>query len=196
MKYGRLTIIGEERRSIDYHECICDCGKTTSVKLTCLRTGNTKSCGCIRRDIVSLRFRKHYGKGTPEYTSWQLMKDRCYNQNNKTFSYYGGKGVRVDDKWIDDFTVFLSDMGKKPGKSHTLDRVNGDLNYSKENCRWATKTEQVRNRKNTKFIEYKGERKPLAEWCEILNLDYNNTNKRIWRGWEIERAFTERKKNV
>ena len=88
----------------------------------------------------------------------------------------------------------MSDMGKKPESAYTIDRIDGEKDYCKENCRWATKKEQARNRTNTKYIEFRGERKPLAEWCEILGLDYSNTNKRIWRGWDIERAFTERKK--
>lgn len=194
MKYGRLVVVGDEGLTRDKHKCRCDCGAIVFVELNRLRSGNTRSCGCLQKETASKMFRKHYGKGTVEYTSWQLMKDRCYNENNKTFAYYGGKGVRVCERWRNSFENFLSDMGLKPGGSYTLDRINGDADYSRDNCRWATKKEQTRNRGNTKMINYKGERRPLAEWCEILQIDYNNTNKRIWRGWSTEDAFEKPKK--
>ena len=194
MKYGRLTLLAPEGLTRDRHKCLCDCGEIVFIHLARLRSGNTRSCGCLKRDLSSKRFRKHYGRGTPEYTSWQLMKDRCYNANNKTYSYYGGKGISVCDEWRNDFVVFLRDMGIKPSSSHTLDRIDGNKNYCSDNCRWATKTEQARNRKNTKTAFFNGQTKPLAEWCEILDMDYNNTNKRLWRGWSVERAFTVPKK--
>ena len=98
----------------------------------------------------------------------------------------------VDSRW-DSFHVFLMDMGRRPTPTHTIDRKNSKGNYCKENCKWSTRKEQSRNRKNTQLIKYDGEERPLGEWCELLNLDYNNTNKRLWRGWDITRAFTEPK---
>jgi hypothetical protein len=163
-------------------------------RLNNVMNGTTRSCGCLRRKTAHTTFFKHGGKGTTEYASWQLMKDRCYNRNNTTYEYYGGRGIEVCDRWRDSFVSFLSDMGKKPEKSFSLDREDGDDNYSPDNCRWASKTAQVRNRRNTKLVKYQGETKPLAEWCEILDLDYNNTNKRLWRGWDVDRAFTEEKR--
>ena len=191
MRYGRLIVVGPEGKTRDKHECICDCGNAVFVALNSLRCGNTKSCGCLSSELSSARFRKHGGKGTSEYTSWQLMKDRCYNKNNRTFSYYGGRGVRVCDQWVGDFLAFISDMGNKPDPSYSIDRIDGDGDYTPDNCKWSSKTDQVRNRRNTKLVEYNGETKPLAEWCEILKLDYAKTNKRLWRNWSAERAFKE-----
>ena len=192
MKYGRLVVVGVEGSVRLKHECVCDCGKVVFVRLCSLRSGNTKSCGCLRADAVSRRFSKHGLVWTKEYTSWQLMKDRCYNKKNKTYRYYGGKGIRVCSEWKNDFPKFLLDMGKKPSSDFSIDRIDGLKNYNNENCRWATKTEQVRNRKNTIKINYEGVERPLAEWCEILNLDYTKTYKRLWRGWDINRSFKEK----
>ncbi|HDR0611642.1 hypothetical protein [Pasteurella multocida] len=194
MKYGRLTLLEPMRRTRDKHKCICDCGNILFVRLNSLKSGNTKSCGCLKKELTSQCFSKHGKKFTPEYTSWQLMKDRCLNKNNKTYKYYGGRGIKVCSEWIDSFERFFLDMGEKPSKHHTLDRINTNGDYSRENCRWASKKEQVRNRHNTKMIKYKNETRPLAEWCEILGLDYANTNKRLFRKWTIERAFTEPKR--
>tara|TARA_R110000824_G_C15021618_1_gene658444 strand:+ start:213 stop:800 length:588 start_codon:yes stop_codon:yes gene_type:complete len=194
MKYGRLTLVGAEGLTRDKHECLCDCGKTVFVKLNSLRSGGTKSCGCLHSEAVSKALKKHGAARTTEYASWQLLKDRCHNKNNRTYSYYGGKGISVCDRWINSFENFISDMGMKPSKSHSIERIKGDLDYCPENCKWASKKEQVRNRSNTKKVKYKGVEKPLAEWCEILGLDYNNTNKRIWRGWDIDSAFNKPKR--
>lgn len=191
MAYGRLTIVGEEGRTRDKHKCVCLCGNVVYVALNALKSGNTKSCGCLRKEMVSARFKKHGMVNTPEYTSWQLMKDRCYNPSNKTFKYYGGAGVKVCKRWRNSFQNFLFDMGMKPSLSHSIDRINGAKIYSVKNCRWASKTEQARNRGNTLKVTFRNELRPLAEWCDILGLPYVKTYKRIWRGWSVERAFKE-----
>ncbi len=192
MRYGRLTLLEEEGNTQDKHKCKCDCGEVTSVLLYSLRSGNTKSCGCIQKEMMSNTFTTHGKTRSTEYTSWQLMKDRCYNKNNKTFSYYGGKGITVCDRWINSFENFIDDMGEKPTPTHSIDRIDNAEGYSPENCKWSSKKEQVRNRRNTKLIVYKNQEKPLAEWCEILDLDYPKINKRLWRGWPVEKSFKEK----
>jgi len=194
MKYGRLTVVGIEGKTRDKHECLCDCGKTTMVILSALRSGNTKSCGCYRVDDVKNRFTKHSAKAerkaSPEYTSWQLMKDRCLNPNNNTFEYYGGGGVTVCDRWRDSFENFIEDMGEKPTPSHTIDRKNGSKTYSPNTCRWATKREQSRNRKDSIMFTLGDKTKHLADWSEQFGIPYRIVRKRVWRGWSELRALT------
>lgn len=194
MKYGKLKIVdGIEGKVRQLHKCICDCGNAVNVKLGSLRSGNTKSCGCVRKEQLSKRMRKHSGKGTTEYNSWTLMRDRCNNPNNKSYRYYGGVGISICSEW-DDFTVFLSDMGLKPDCLHSIDRVNNLKGYYPGNCKWSTMKEQVRNRKTTVRHTIGGEEKPLAEWCEIYGIDYQTAYKRIYDGMEVEKALTTKKK--
>jgi len=189
MRFGYLTLMSMEGVTSEKHKCLCDCGNITYVPLSALKSGNTRSCGCLQKETASKLFFKHGLKGTTEYTSWILMRDRCNNPNNKTYSYYGGRGITVCERW-DDFLLFLEDVGKKPSKSHTIDRIDSNDNYHPHNCKWSTKKEQVRNRSNTKKLIMNGVTKPLAEWAEIYGIPYHNLNRRIWEGWSVERALT------
>lgn len=134
--------------------CKCDCGNETTVIGILLRNGRTRSCGCLHADqMVALVVRGtkhgHATKGiTPTYHTWASMLARCENPNNTRYADWGGRGIRVCDRWHD-FRNFLSDMGEKP-KAHSIDRINNDGNYEPGNCRWATMREQNRNRRNTK----------------------------------------------
>lgn len=128
-------------------------------------------------------------KRTAEYRAWVLMRSRCNNPNNPCYSYYGGRSISVCPEW-DSYDVFLQDMGKRPD-GYTLDRIDSDGNYEPTNCRWATRTTQARNRRITCLLAYKGQTKPRAEWAEEYGLTYNQLNKRLWRGWEVDRALNE-----
>ena len=192
-KFTRLLVIkenGRKNRCVLW-ECICDCGNIVNVITANLKNGNTKSCSCLHKETVSRNFKKHDLKGTPEYTSWQLMKDRCLNPKNKTFEYYGGKGVSICERWINSPQTFVDDMGLKPSPFHTIDRIDSLKDYTPENCKWATKTDQVRNRSITKKFILDGIERPLAEWCELFGISYNIVNNRLWRGWDINKSLTK-----
>lgn len=118
------------------------------------------------------------------------MKTRCYNINSTQFSYYGGRGIKVCDRWLESFENFYEDMGDKPSKNHSIDRIDSEKDYSPENCRWVDNKTQIRNRRNTKMINYKGIVKPLSQFCEELTLPYNIIYTRIYKGWSVEKAFT------
>jgi hypothetical protein len=118
------------------------------------------------------------------------MKARCYNQNDKAYANYGGRGITVCNKWKDSFETFYADMGSKP-KGTTLDRINNDGNYEPSNCKWSSMSEQGRNRRTNRLIEYKKEIKTIVEWSEELNIPYSAIRNRLDSGWPIERAFTE-----
>lgn len=178
-RFGRLLVI--ERVKVPgannaMWKCQCDCGKETVAAAANIgRT--TFSCGCLAKETAAelLRGNKHtmtHGAvGTPEYRSWQLMKRRCYNKRDAKYPDYGGRGIIVCDRWKESFESFLSDMGQKPSRTHSIDRkdVNGD--YTQTNCRWATPIEQMRNTRRNVMIEIDGVTKCASEWCEVLGLD-------------------------
>lgn len=127
-------------------------------------------------------------KRSKELNTWQDMIKRCTNKNRAFYERYGGRGIYVCNEWLD-FKNFLRDMGQCP-EGYTLERINNDGPYSKENCKWATKKEQARNRCSNRIIEANGERKTLAEWCEIANLPYARVKARIDKlGWSAESAL-------
>lgn len=129
---------------------------------------------------------------SPEYYAWSHMIQRCYNPNDNRYDKYGARGIRVCDRWMNEngFINFISDIGVKPSKELSLDRIENDKDYYKENCRWATRVEQIRNRTNTKMVEHNGETKSLPEWCEIFSLPYKTIFKRLADGWSVEKTFT------
>jgi len=151
-RFGRLRVLKpiEQRYRRYYWLCQCDCGQETTVDGIKLRNGNTRSCGCFRNETTVSRTLTHghsKRKGwTQEYRSWTKIFQRCYNPKCKNFHDYGGRGITVCERWLQ-FENFIADMGNKPTPKHSLDRINNDGNYEPGNCRWATHTEQMRNRR-------------------------------------------------
>lgn len=172
-KHGRLFVLSNagmnKNRQTMWH-CICDCGKNTTVVNGNLVSGNTKSCGCGESESRG-RVQKTHGESEgSEYNIWHHMKYRCLNPNSKNYKDYGGRGIKVCDRWINSFENFLADMGKMPTPKHSIDRFpDNNGNYEPTNCRWATQTEQCRNRRTSHWVEYHGEKKVLQEWAYELN---------------------------
>ena len=151
-KYGRLKVIKESEPQIYRNktrrrfECICDCGNIWIGYLFSLTTGKTISCGCYKYE-KNITHGKRY---TKEYRAWLGMKQRCYYEKTINFKDYGGRGIKVRDEWRYSFDNFYKDMGDKPGLEYSLDRINNDGNYEPSNCKWATRDEQNKNRRNVK----------------------------------------------
>lgn len=146
--YGRLTAIeptdGRIAAGSVIWLCRCECGNEVMVPTNRLRSGNTRSCGCLFADS---HFRKHGMSYSVEYKTWQAMKSRCQDSNNGRFSDYGGRGITVCERWLESFENFFEDMGLRPGKGYSIERRDNDAGYSPENCHWATDVEQRANQR-------------------------------------------------
>ena len=194
-RYGRLVAVkevapfvrnnGKTRRQI---VCRCDCGASTTVHVESLRSGNTKSCGCYNIDKIKERSTIHGKRHSPEYNTWSAMKQRCGNKKNKKYHWYGGRGIAVCPEWNDSFATFLADMGEKPTDIHTIDRIDNNKDYCKENCRWATRKEQAQNRRSSVKISHNGETMLSSEWSERLGAKSQVVSDRLRRGWSIEQS--------
>jgi len=129
-------------------------------------------------------------KLTTEYIAWRSMRQRCYNINHKNYKEYGARGIKICERWSS-FTAFIQDIGLKPSKDMSIDRIDNNGDYSPENCKWSTMTEQCRNRRSNRYITYKGETLTVTEWAVKANLRIGNLFKRLDRlGWSIEKSLT------
>jgi hypothetical protein len=158
MTYGKLTIVKEVdpdfdswNRKIRKVECVCECGGSRITRLSALRYGATKSCGCILKERKN-RLR-HASSFTSEYRSYYGMKGRCGNPNHYEYKRYGGRGIKVCDRWLESYENFINDIGPKPSPKHSLDRIDVDGNYEPGNVRWATPKEQRINQRRVKQIK-------------------------------------------
>lgn len=199
-KFGRLTVLYKSTiksgtsREIKWL-CKCDCGNYRLVNGGMLRNANTQSCGCLKIERIKGTNTKHGNSTrtngqTSEYKAWSSMKDRCYNKNKHCYPDWGGRGIKVCERWLNNFENFLSDMGKKPSNKYSLDRIENSGNYEPTNCRWALKKQQANNTRYNKMVTYNGKTQSLALWCDELNLRYEMIQPRLVKGWTPEQAFT------
>lgn len=192
-QFGRLTVlrhIGSSPNRGLIWECRCLCGNVIQTTAKVLRSGESQSCGCLNRERTIKTHTKHGLARTPAYKSYVTMLDRCYRANHRSYSKYGGKGITVCESWRNGVENFVRDMGPRPSLKHSLDRIDPNGNYGPSNCRWATATEQQRNRRDTLTLTFKDQSLPLAEWAERYRLPANTLHGRIKLGWSIEKALT------
>ena len=181
-------------RSVNYtnRECLY-CKKKFKIKTTYTRYKNkglfcSLSCKAYTKGYGS---KKHGMSSSKEYRSWQGMKRRTTDPKNASYNRYGARGITVCDRWFNSFDNFLEDMGLAPSPEHSIDRIDNSKGYSKENCRWATKKEQVLNRDCTKLIEINGTKRTLADWCVEYGINKKTVSSRKHQGWDIIRAITK-----
>lgn len=181
-RFGRLTVLKVARRhtypsgqSRLVWRCACSCGNTTEVISSDLRSGHTRSCGCLLQETVKTVNLVHGAsrrghRYSREYRSWEAAKRRCFNPNDPKFAAYGGRGITMCERWRDDFEAFLADMGACP-KGYTLDRIDVNGNYEPGNCRWATPKQQARNTRSNVMVSFQGRQMVASELAELLGRD-------------------------
>jgi len=170
-KFGRWTALerAKDKNGLVRWKCCCDCGTIRDVRSIRLRNGLTKSCGCLQREMASIKNTKHSQSNSSIYYSWIDMKRRCNDPNNVGYKYYGARGIKVCDRWLNSFENFFTDMGKKPEK-FTLERKDFDGNYEPSNCIWVSKKEQQRNKRNNRLINYNGKIQCMSKWAEEIGV--------------------------
>jgi len=190
LKFGRLTAVNESVRGSRFWVCRCDCGSSVDVSKGHLTSGHTQSCGCLQRE----RCTKHGGcasnKKSRAYTSWEKMIQRCTNKNDQAFKYYGGRGIMVCDRWLNSFENFLADMGER-GDGMTLDRIDTNGSYTKENCRWCSRKAQQNNRRVNHIVTVGPHSLTLSQWCDGVGIvSASLASVRISRGVDPVDAIT------
>jgi hypothetical protein len=188
-RFGRLTAVRRSPRR-RFWLCQCDCGQTVEVFSSSLIQGVTRSCGCLAREIWLSARTKHGRHGTKEWKAWIGMRYRCSDPKYILWKDYGGRGIRVCERWKNSFEAFFQDMGAAPSPEHSLDRIDSDGDYSPENCRWATLAQQAGNKRTVRLYEHEGRRLHLADWSRVTGINYGTLMDRIRSGWSIEKALT------
>lgn len=187
-KFGRLVVerrIGPDFRFQIIWEVRCSCGKVKTISTSRLTAGTTVSCGCYRDEKKI----KHGGSNWPEYQVWYSMVRRCRDKRCKGYKIYGARGIKVCDRWADEFSNFISDMGRRPSSKMTIERKDNDGDYCPDNCTWATRLAQGRNTRKNRLITYKEKTKCLSEWAQIFGMKSGTLNRRLKYGWSIESAL-------
>lgn len=191
-RFGRLLVLNFQysKGTKRYWECICDCGNTKIVTSSNLVTGHTKSCGCLAREEAE---KKNYTHGcasrlkgeSREYRIWLGMKNRCSNSKNPRFDRYGGRGIEVCDSWFNSFETFLQDMGPCPN-GYSIERLNNDLGYCKENCVWGSSLTQANNKCNNALLTYRNLTMTLSQWARKLGCSHGALYSWINRGKSLK----------
>lgn len=186
--YGRLTVafLFERRGTHNYWACNCECGGRKVVRQGHLKSGGTRSCGCLH-DESAARPKTHGLSNTVEYKTWKEMIKRCNNRRHLSYPTYGGRGIRVCDEWRRDFIAFLSAVGRKPTPQHSLDRINPDGHYEPGNVRWATSREQQNNRRGNVLFKIDGQMVPRADAARLLGVAHSQM--RSWQRLGLLRTY-------
>jgi hypothetical protein len=192
-KYGKWKVIkraGKQGKQPTWL-CVCECGNEGIVPSYNLKAGRSTNCGCVRKETLRKMNTTHDHSGSRIHNIWMGMKFRCYNTSGMNYKDYGGRGIEMCEEWKEEFTSFYEwSIENGYNDDLTIDRKNNDLGYTPSNCHWTDRKKQANNQRKNHYIKYMGEVKTLAEWCEQLNLNYSTIKRRIYRGWDVEKAFS------
>lgn len=172
--------------------CRCDCEKIIICNLDHVKRGLTKSCGCLRSDILTDRNLSHGKSRTKLYRKWAGMKTRCYNENENNYKDYGGRGILICDEWKNNYLNFYNwAMDNGYNENLTIERKNVDGNYCPDNCKWATPKEQMNNMRKSVYYEHNGKIQTMSQWADEYNIEYATFAQRLRKyNWSIEKALS------
>lgn len=196
LRFNRLTVIrraSNSKQGAARWNCACDCGGSTISSTTDLKRGRANSCGCFQKERTSRSAKSHGESKTKIYAIWSGMLTRCENPNYHRYKDYGGRGISVCLEWHS-FERFKHDMGDRPSKLHTLGRVDNNGPYSKENCRWESRTQQAGNRRSNRLITHNGITMIMKEWAKSIGMSMTGLSDRLSNGMDIETALTTPKR--
>lgn len=194
-RFGSLLVVGVSARGVKrtFWECRCDCGGSIAAPACNLKKHHhTQSCGCQRKAMLRRRnaaMATHRMRYTPEYRAWRGLRERCENPRHNSYADYGGRGITVCARWRESFEAFLADMGRRPSSAHSIDRKDNDGNYELGNCRWATRSQQQRNRRGRPLHTLDGVTLNRCEWAERYGIDPRRLSRRLRTGWDFRRAL-------
>lgn len=191
-RFGRFTIIqeSEKRNKKRYFLCECECGNEKNIRLDGLRNGQTTSCGCYNVEVSKIANTKHGMHGSRIYRIWYAMRSRCFSINSTSYANYGGRGITICDEWrgFDSFHEWATKNGYD--EHLTIERKNVNGNYEPSNCTWITMTEQKRNARVTKRINFDGKVMTLRQWAKHIGISSSALCNRFDKGWTLEKALT------
>lgn len=168
---------------------LCECGNEFTADIQSVKTGHAKSCGCKRIAEVKKTSTKHGLSHLPEFKIWVDIRRRCYQPQNKSYANYGGRGIGMSEEWRNSFENFIRDVGRRPSAVHTIDRIDNNKGYEPGNCKWSTREDQGRNKRNNILINWKGEIVCRAELCKRYGARPENVDSRLKNGWDLETAL-------
>lgn len=192
MRCGRLTVesVAGRKGALYYWNCKCDCGGTAIVPRSCLN-GGTQSCGCLHREATQKFLGKHFMTNSITYKSWLNMRRRCNDPKNNRYERYGGRGIKVCDRWNESFQSFLQDVGERPSLDHSIERRDNNRGYEPNNCYWASRQEQSNNKKTSVLWQFNDRKQTIGEWSKETGIGWDTLKSRVSiYGWSIERALT------
>jgi hypothetical protein len=193
--YGRLKVVGVHsvKNNRRRYKCLCSCGRTLITRMDALKSGRTKSCGCLKKEVSIQNGKKRKTHGMTNariHRIWLGIKSRCNNGNDTAYIHYGGRGIEVCEEWETDFESFFKwSLANGYEETLTLDRIDPRGDYEPKNCRWASQKQQANNRTNNNNITLNGVTRTVAEWEDISGVNRTTIINRVKRGWHAERVL-------
>lgn len=171
-------------------ECVCDCGTVSEVPVNALRSGTSRSCGCLKVEVLTT----HGMCKETLYGIWTGICTRCFDTSHVHYDRYGGRGIGVEPTWVSDVRVFIAyvraALGERSSMEHTIDRIDNDRGYEPGNLKWSTRVEQANNRSSTRWVTIGDTTLPLTLWCERLDVNRAAVGVRLQCGWDVIKALT------
>lgn len=196
--FGRLRVVSNDVQSKNRQamcRCVCECGNIKDIAASYLRRGLIKSCGCLAREVTGAMSRTHGMSKSPEYAVWCRMHERCTNPRVARYSRYGGRGIKVCERWAR-FENFYADMGPLPSRQHSIGRIDNDGDYTPDNCRWETSIEQANNKESNTFLEWNGKRQTISEWSREIGVSQKRISYRHSIGLSLDEVLSSKKNLV